>query len=34
MAFSETWFLLEQEGLLTQACLYNGQKQTHKNIYF
>ncbi|MFY9329937.1 MAG: hypothetical protein WAO76_18255 [Georgfuchsia sp.] len=24
MAFSETWFLLEQEGLLAQACLCNG----------
>ena len=24
MAFSATWFLLEQEGLLAQACLCNG----------
>ena len=24
MAFSPTWFLLEQEGLLAQACLCNG----------
>jgi len=24
MVFSETWFLLEQEGLLAQACLCNG----------
>jgi hypothetical protein len=24
MAFSATWFLLEQEGLLARACLCNG----------
>lgn len=24
MPFSETWFLLEQEGLLAQGCLFNG----------
>jgi len=24
MVFSATWFLLEQEGLLAQACLCNG----------
>lgn len=24
MAFSATWFLLEQEGLLAKACLCNG----------
>jgi hypothetical protein len=24
MPFSATWFLLEQEGLLAQACLCNG----------
>lgn len=24
MSFSETWFLLEQEGLLAHACLCNG----------
>lgn len=30
MAFSATWFLLEQEGLLAQACLCNGLTALHR----
>lgn len=32
MAFSPTWFLLEQEGLLAQACLCNGRRPRCANL--
>jgi len=32
MAFSDRWFLLEQEGYLAQACLRNGLTALRKAI--